>query len=207
MKFNWQWCSALVLGVGMSVVNVGCQTETPPADTGSSTSSTEGEGSTTSSETPATETPEAETPATETPATETPTTETPATETPATETPATETSAADEDHEALEAIMEKLAKPPVALNGKIGEALAADPVDWAAVGADILELHTMATQLGDLTPPKGDAESWKTQTAAFLAAAEQLKAACEAQDVAAAQAAHGTIKMSCGPCHMAHKPE
>lgn len=214
MKLNWQWCVVLALGVSLSVANIGCQPETPPAGTGSGSSSSEGEASTTetpTTETPTTETPTTETPTTETPTTETPTTETPTTETPTTETPVTETpvteTPAEDDHEALEAIMEKLAKPPVALNGKIGEGLAADPIDWATVAPNILELHAMATELGTLTPPKGDADSWMTQTASFLAACDELKAACEAQDAAAAQAAHGKIKMSCGPCHMEHKPE
>lgn len=207
MKLRWQVLSVFALSVGMMTFSVGCG-EKPKEDPGQPTNlggspstpmgMAEGEGEEGEGETTEPETTEPET-------TEPGTTE-PETTDPGTTEPETTEPMEEGDHEELESLMETLAKPPVALNGKIGMGLGADPVDWATLGTDVAELHRIASRLGELTPPKGEADSWAEQTAAFVAAADALKAAVDAQDAAAAGEAHGMIKASCMPCHQNHKP-
>ncbi len=61
-------------------------------------------------------------------------------------------------------------------------------------------LIAMFTALGQNKPPKGGAESWKTKTAALVAAAKSVAEGDEGAGAKLAKAA------DCKACHSVHKP-
>jgi len=102
-------------------------------------------------------------------------------------------------------IMQKVNKRKGGLHADVGDALKADPVDWAAVEPKTKEYAALADFLGKNDPPKGDKSSWESQTKEYAANANGLHAAAEKKDQAAARDAHGKLQRSCMACHKAHK--
>jgi cytochrome c556 len=78
--------------------------------------------------------------------------------------------------------------------------------DWSDLKKQSKELAELAAALTRTTPPKGDAASWKQQTAAYAANAQALEQAVTKMDRAAAQAAHAKMGgAACMSCHKAHR--
>lgn len=102
-------------------------------------------------------------------------------------------------------VMGKLNKGPKALTPSIEKALNAGTPDWETVKKQADEFVVLAEALGKNTPKKGEAESWKSLTDAYLANAQALAKAVDAKDHGAAVEVHAKLKSACMACHKAHK--
>jgi hypothetical protein len=102
-------------------------------------------------------------------------------------------------------IMGKLTKGPGSLTAVIGNELKADPPAWDTIAPQTQEYTRLAAAMGDNTPPKGSADSWKRLTTDFAGSAESLSKAAQAKDREAALEAHGVLANSCNACHREHR--
>jgi cytochrome c556 len=78
--------------------------------------------------------------------------------------------------------------------------------DWSEVQKKTKDWVAMAETLGKQKPPKGTDESWKTQSAKYLALVKDVDASAEKKDLDGVKKGLGAVGMSCGGCHSQHKP-
>jgi cytochrome c556 len=104
------------------------------------------------------------------------------------------------------AIMEKANKPGGPYFHVVSELKAKDP-DWEDVQDDSAELTRLAKALVKTTPPKGDAASWKTLTAAYVDTTTALEKAALAKNLGTARAAIARMGESCTACHKVHRKD
>lgn len=92
------------------------------------------------------------------------------------------------------------------LRRDLPELLKSKDPQWEDIRKETKEWVTVAESLGKQTPPKGTAESWKTQSTKYLENVKAVDAAAEKKDVAAAKQAMATVENSCRGCHGPHRP-
>jgi cytochrome c556 len=102
-------------------------------------------------------------------------------------------------------IMQQVNRRKSGLHSEVGEALQAEPVDWATIEPKTKNYAALADFLGKNDPPKGDKASWESLTKAYAADAQTLHAAAEKKDKDAALAAHQKLNDSCMGCHRSHR--
>src|SRR5262245_12877927 len=102
-------------------------------------------------------------------------------------------------------IMQQVNKRKGGIHSDVGEALRAEPIDWAGVQAKTSEYARLAAMLGANDPPKGDKPSWESLTKTYADNAKALHAAAEKSDKDGALGVHRTLQQSCMQCHKAHK--
>jgi len=91
------------------------------------------------------------------------------------------------------------------LRQQIGTEVGKDKPDWAAVVKKSKDFQALCEQLAKQTPPKGDAESWRTLTQTILAEAKTISDGAATKDQAKTKAAVKKINSSCKTCHDAHR--
>ena len=79
---------------------------------------------------------------------------------------------------------------------RLQKAVAADAVDWAAVGQSLPRVSAMAKALGD-----SKVEEIKDSSQSYVDAVKDLAAAAQKQDSAAAKKAVASLGKSCSDCH------
>jgi hypothetical protein len=102
-------------------------------------------------------------------------------------------------------VMATLGSPRGSLTKKIGDELEQDPPPWEAIQAETEQYATLAGELAQYDPPKGEKDSWAEKTAAFAGSATAMNEAAQAKDKEAALAAHGQLATSCKGCHDEHR--
>jgi hypothetical protein len=105
----------------------------------------------------------------------------------------------------LKDIMVKLNKPPQSLLPQLGQELKADSPVWETIQPQTQEVVRLVTAMSQADPPRGNKDSWKTQTAAYLDSATALEKAAQAKDRDAAVAAQDKMAKSCMGCHREHR--
>ena len=103
-------------------------------------------------------------------------------------------------------VMKKAHAGPNSLLANIGKDLKDDDPEWADIQKETKDLVELGTALGKNDPPKGDKDSWKSLTKAYLDNAKALDAAAQKKDKATAQSYHAKLMGACKACHMAHRP-
>lgn len=104
-------------------------------------------------------------------------------------------------------VMKKLNYRDAALCPLLGKALKANPVNWDEVQKETQLFVTFAEALPKNDPPAGDKASWNQLTKAYVSAAQELNAAAQRKDQAAAVTAHAKVAnpATCNGCHKAHR--
>lgn len=104
-------------------------------------------------------------------------------------------------------VMKKLNYRDAALCPTIGKALKANPVNWDEVQKEARQFAEFAEALPKNDPPAGDKASWNKLTQAYVSAAQELNAAAQRKDQAAAVTAHGKLAnpATCNGCHKTHR--
>jgi len=100
-------------------------------------------------------------------------------------------------------VMKQLNYRDAALCPTLGKALKAEPVNWDAVQEEARQFVVLAAALPKNDPPAGDRASWMQRTRAYVAVVQELNAAAQRRDRAAALTAHGKLAnpATCNGCH------
>jgi mono/diheme cytochrome c family protein len=106
----------------------------------------------------------------------------------------------------IKEVMGKAHKGPNSLLANLGKDLKDDEPEWTDIQKETKELVELGTTLGKNDPPKGDKQSWKNLTKAYLDNAKALDAAAQKKDKATAQSYQAKLAGSCKACHTAHNP-
>jgi cytochrome c556 len=113
---------------------------------------------------------------------------------------------ADEDKlPSVKEIMKK-ANSPTGIHATLGQDLKDDAPNWDDIQDQARELLQLADALAKNKAPKGDPDSWKKRTKAYLDNAQELEKAAGKRDKRTALAAHGRMGGdACKACHTEHK--
>ncbi len=80
-----------------------------------------------------------------------------------------------------------------------------DNPGWAEIQTQTKEYSTLAGELKDAKPAKGDMTSWAKLTKEYGEAAKALSDAAQKKDKSAALSAHSKLTNACAACHKAHR--
>lgn len=102
-------------------------------------------------------------------------------------------------------IMTKLNKGANAPLVSLKRDIQKDNPNWSEAQAQAKEYSSMAGELKDATPPKGDMASWSKLAKDYGEAAKSLNDAVQKKDKSAALTAYGKLTNACAACHKAHR--
>ena len=97
---------------------------------------------------------------------------------------------------------------PAGVRGTLVKLLAEEPTtprQWQQVKANAALMAEAGRLLQGRTPAKGAAGDWLEQAKGYTASAEQVAAAAERADYAAAQLGLKGLAASCAACHQRHR--
>ena len=115
--------------------------------------------------------------------------------------------ALDDEKKTIKEVMAKLHKGSTSQQKALGKLAQANPPDWDAIGKVTKDFVILGATLGKNDPPKGDKESWKKLSQAYLETSESLDKAAADKDLDKLKAAQKTMGASCKACHSAHKED
>ena len=110
------------------------------------------------------------------------------------------------DAPTVKEIMKK-ANSPTGIYANLGQDLKDENPSWSDIQQEAKDLATLASQLRQATPPRGDKDSWEKLTKAYADSAKTLTQATAKMDQEAARAAWARLGgETCKTCHAAHRP-
>ena len=105
---------------------------------------------------------------------------------------------------AIEKIMEKGFNKG-GLRHQMSSEIDKDSPNWEKVQKNSKEFTKLCNELGQQTPPKGEADHWKKMTQTMAKDAQQLEDLAGKKDLASAKTTMNKINGSCKSCHDVHR--
>ena len=103
----------------------------------------------------------------------------------------------------LKSVMSQIGKGPASLWSKINPGLNVDPPAWDDLRPQTDKLASLAAEVGDFQPRKGQ-DTWAQDAKAFADEAAGLNAAVKDHDRDKAKMIQIKLRDACGACHKAH---
>jgi cytochrome c556 len=105
----------------------------------------------------------------------------------------------------LKSIMTKIGKGPQSLQESLKTDLKQEPVSWDTIEPKAKEYASVASEIGQQDPPRGQKDSWQKLSQVFADSASELSKAAQANNRDDTLAALDNLGGSCMSCHRQHR--